>query len=326
MRLDELRATLEDGRPRGAYLLAGGEPLLRDDALAALRAALLPGGAGEFDFDRFEGAALAAGTLTDAVRTLPVMASRRLVVVDEPEGRRGVAAKALAEALALLVSELLGSDEPASVLVVAATKADKRARWVKAFGDAVVDCEPPKRAREVAAFIRAEAARQEIGLERGVAERLAERVGPQLMMLRQEIAKLGLLAGPGAKVTPAHVGAGTLDTADEPIWDLTDAIGEGRAPDALRILSRLLAHGAPPIVLLGSLASHFRRLVRSAHGGAIAGPPFVRKKLESQSGRYGARRLVGCLDAIHETDLALKGAGALRPELALERLVIALAA
>jgi DNA polymerase III delta subunit len=51
----------------------------------------------------------------------------------------------------------------------------------------------------------------------------------------------------------------------------------------------------------------------------------VRKKLESQARRYGPARLRGSLDAIHQTDLALKGAGSLRPELALERLVIALA-
>ena len=47
-------------------------------------------------------------------------------------------------------------------------------------------------------------------------------------------------------------------------------------------------------------------------------------KLEPQAQRYGSRRLRSSLDAIHQTDLALKGAGALRPELALERLVIAL--
>jgi DNA polymerase-3 subunit delta len=326
MRLDELEQELSGGTLRGAYLLTGAEPLLRDDALSALRAAALPEGAGDFNLDRFDGSSLAAGALVDAVRTLPVMAPRRLVVVDEPDSRRGAAGKGLAEALAELVAELAGESEPSTVLVVAAAKADKRGKWVKAFGDGIVDCEPPKRSRDVAAFIRAEAARQEIALERGVAERLAERVGPQLLMLRQEIAKLGLLAGPGGKVTAAHVGAGTVDTAEEPIWDLTDAIGEGRAADALRVLSRLLANGAPPIVLLGSLASHFRRLTRSAHGAAVAGPPFVRKKLASQSGRYGTRRLAACLDAIHETDLALKGAGSLRPELALERLVIALAA
>ena len=50
----------------------------------------------------------------------------------------------------------------------------------------------------------------------------------------------------------------------------------------------------------------------------------MRRKLESQAKRYGPVRLRSSLDAIHETDLALKGAGALRPGPALERLVIAL--
>jgi DNA polymerase III delta subunit len=52
----------------------------------------------------------------------------------------------------------------------------------------------------------------------------------------------------------------------------------------------------------------------------------VRRKLESQARRYSERRLLTCLGAIQQTDLALKGAGGLRPELALERLVMGLAA
>jgi DNA polymerase III delta subunit len=57
----------------------------------------------------------------------------------------------------------------------------------------------------------------------------------------------------------------------------------------------------------------------------VQAPPFVRRKLDGQARRYGPRRLEACLRAIHETDLALKGAGPLRPELALERLVLGLA-
>jgi DNA polymerase-3 subunit delta len=317
----ELADELAQGRVRPAYLLAGEEPLLRDDALAMLRASVLEGGAADWNCDRLEGAGLTPGALIDAARTLPVMAARRLVIVDEPDARRG-GSKGVTEALAELVS---GSAMSESVLVVLAAKADRRARWVKAFGDACVDCEPPRRAREIAVFIRAEAKRQDVTLERGVAELLAERTGPQLLMLRQEIGKLGLLAGLGGKVSRAHVNAGTALVAEESIWDLTDAIGEGRAADALGVLGRLLGAGAPPPVILGSLVSHFRRLLRVGGGVAVSGPPFVRKKLDTQARRYGMRRLRSSLDAIHETDLALKGAGALRPDLALERLVIALA-
>jgi DNA polymerase III delta subunit len=49
------------------------------------------------------------------------------------------------------------------------------------------------------------------------------------------------------------------------------------------------------------------------------------RKLESQARRFSANRLVACIGAIHQTDLALKGAAGITPELAMERLVIGLA-
>jgi DNA polymerase-3 subunit delta len=67
---------------RPAYLVAGEEPLLRDDALAALRGAVLADAAVDFNLDRLDGDSVKPGVLTDAVRTLPVMAPRRLVIVE----------------------------------------------------------------------------------------------------------------------------------------------------------------------------------------------------------------------------------------------------
>jgi DNA polymerase III subunit delta len=317
----ELERELVERGARRAYLLAGADVLLRDDALAALRAAVLGDADPAFALDRFD-AAVAPGELLDALHTLSMIAPRRLVVLAEPEGRRG-ASRALLDAVADWVGDPSGGD--AAVLAVSAAQPDRRARWVKAFGDAVVSCDAPRSAREIAAFARAEAARQQVALASGVAEALAERIGPQLQMIRMEIGKLALLAGPGEPVTRAHVGAGTALSAEEPIWDLTDAIGEGRPGDALRLLARLLGAGEAPPVLLGALVSHFRRLLRVAAGADVPGPPFVKKKLASQAKRYGAPRLRAALGVLHETDLALKGAGALRPELALERAVIALA-
>jgi DNA polymerase-3 subunit delta len=243
------------------------------------------------------------------------------VILREPDAKGG--GRGLGEALAGLVAELDASSP--SVLVVVAERADARARWVRAFDEeAVVRCDPPRSEREIVAFVRDEAQRQGVALEAGAAELLAERVGPQLLLLRREIEKAALLA-PGGRVGRAEVAAGTPTLASEPIWDLTDAIGEGRVGDALRVLARLLAAGAAPPVVLGSLASHFRRLLRLRSGGAVPAPPFVLRKLERQARRYGPRRLAACLRAIHETDLALKGAGHLPPELALERLVMGLA-
>jgi hypothetical protein len=86
------------------------------------------------------------------------------------------------------------------------------------------------------------------------------------------------------------------------------------------------AAGAPAMVLLGSLASHFRKLARLRAGGSIQGSPFAQKKLETQARRYALPRLRACLHAIHDADERLKGRGALPAEVTLERLVMTLGA
>src|SRR5262245_55932214 len=318
---DELRESLAGGEVRPAYLVVGAEPLLRDDAVAALRRAALGDGPADFDEDRLDGERAGPAELVDAVRSLPVMAPRRFVILRDPEARSG---RALGEALADLIGGLDASSR--CVLAVVAEKADSRARWVKAFDpDAIVRCDAPRTQREVLAFVRQEARRQGVALDADAAELLAERLGPHLLLLRREIEKAALLATAGSGVGRAELADATPDVAEEPVWDLTDAIGEGRVGDALRVLARLLAGGAAPPVVLGALATHFRRLLRLRTGGAVQVPPFVLRKLDRQAQRYGPRRLAACLRAIHDTDLALKGAGALRPELALERLVMGLA-
>jgi len=197
---------------------------------------------------------------------------------------------------------------------------------VKAFKApaALVDCAPPKGAKAVVAFIAAEAKAQGPVYEAGAPEMLAERIGPRLLMLRQELNKVALFVGSGEPVLREHVSASTSKVAEESIWDLMDAIGEGRGALALMLLSRMVGTGAPAPVVLASLASHFRKLSRLRTGGAVPGPPFIVKKLQRQARRFNSGRLLTCLEAIHKTDTALKGAGALSPDLALERLVVGL--
>ncbi len=322
----DLARELAAGRLRPAYLIAGSESLLRDEAIAGIRKAALGEGGGDFDFDRLAGERAGAGALLDAVRMLPLLAKRRLVLLREPEARRGGKGDALAEALERAV-ELAAASE-SCVLVVVAEQIDRRSRWVKAFAEpaALVACDPPKGGRAALEFVREEARARQLALEPAAADLLAEAVGPQLLALRQELEKAALYAGPGVKITRAHVQETLCAIAEEPIWDLTDAIGEGRSADALGLLARMLAAGAPAPVLLGSLAAHFRKLTRARAGVPPAGPPFVVQKLERQARRYTPARLVACLRAIHEVDEVLKGQGSLAPEIAMERLVLGLSA
>lgn len=316
---------LAKGKVRPAYLLAGSEPLLRDDALAAIEETVLGSGPRDFNLDRLEVGPATPGRLEEALATLPVMAERRLVVVRETEGRGAKLDANWGAVIADFVASA-GTDS-LSVLVVVCSKADKRSKWVKAFADPaiLVECEAPKKARELAGFLASEAKGQGVDLDPEAAALLADRVGPQLLLLRQEIEKASLLAGAGETVTRKHVEATVAAVAEEPIWDLTDAIGQGRTADAVDLLSRLISQGAAPPAILGALASHFRRLVRVGHGESVAGHPFVVEKLTAQARRYPARRLITCLRAIHRADVELKGASVMRSERALEQLVLGLA-
>jgi DNA polymerase-3 subunit delta len=321
--LEELEAELRAGRLRPAYLLLGEEPLLQEEALEALRKAVLEGASAEFDADRLDGATTTSSGLMDALRTLPVLAPRRLVWLREPGGGRE-ASRALLDALPDAIRDL---SESRSVLVVT-SREPRQPAWARSLqgAAAVVSCNPPRGIRDLVSFVRREARRQGISLEKGATERLTERIGPQLLMLRNELAKAALLAGEDGRVTTSHIAQAASDVAEEPIWELTDAIGEGRAGDALTLLGRMVSAGVAPPLLLGSLASHFRKLVRLRSGGSVPGPPRVTQKLGTQAHRYTLTRLLNALGAIHQTDENLKGRGGLDAELVLERLVLGLAA
>jgi DNA polymerase-3 subunit delta len=320
---DALRQELDQGRLRPAYLLAGEEALFREAGLAALREAVLGEAASDFDFDRLEGERTGAGALHDALRALPVLAARRLVVLREPEARKS-RSEGLLEALAGAVAEL--AEQEQTVLVVIASRIDRRSRWVRAFADpaALVACDPPKGTKAVAAFAAEEARRGGVTLGPGAAQALAEAVGPQLLRLRSELEKAVLLAGPGNRVSRDHVLEAVSAVSDEKIWELTDATFDGRSADALVALSRLLGGGVAAPLVLGSLASQLRKLVRARTGEPPRGPPFVVRRIEAQAQRQSIGRLLAGLRAAEEADERLKGRGGLAAERVLERLVLGL--
>jgi len=213
---EALAAELAGGRIRPAYLLAGEEAWLRDQSLAALRAAVLGARSNDFDFERLDAERCTPAQLQGALRALPVLAPRRLVVLREPEARRG-RADALIEALAAGVRELAAQSE--TVLVVSAARIDKRSGWVRAFAEpaVLVACDAPKGARAIAAFASAEAKRRGIALGPGAAEALADSVGAQLLRLTSELEKTALFAGPGERVSREHVLEAVSAVADEKI-------------------------------------------------------------------------------------------------------------
>ena len=121
-------------------------------------------------------------------------------------------------------------------------------------------------------------------------------------------------------------------TADTPPWDLTDALGDRRPADALRVLGRLLdgPDGDVPR-WVPSIARHLRQLAVAQHVREQGGGPkdiarelglrseFVARKLSRQSARWtpSSSRARSCASPSVERET--RGEGVLRDRFALER-------
>jgi DNA polymerase III subunit delta len=183
----------------------------------------------------------------------------------------------------------------------------------------------------------------------GAEELLRERVGGNMRLLQSELEKLAVHASADV-ITRADVEELVAHTRDEEFLELADALQKRDLPAALSYVDEALAGGAPPLLLLGAIASVVRGLVDAAEGVAQLGggrPPrsfddfksrlFPAMEREAKAAgtrvphpyaaflaaaagaRYGRTQLRAALLACAEADLALKSSGG--GKLVLERLL-----
>jgi DNA polymerase-3 subunit delta len=322
-------AHLAEG-PRPVYAIHGEERLLVDEAVEAIRAATLTGGAVDFNYDVFVGKDATATRVADAARTLPAFAPRRLVLVKDAD-------KITADATEGLLG-YLGDPSPSTVLVFVADKLDARTRFYKALQKAgeVLRLDHPS-AREMPAIVKRRAKSMGAVLEEDPVRALVDAVGTDVGAVVAALEKLFLYVDPSRPrpITAADVEAVVSHVREESIFLLSDAIGGHDVASALGLLHAMIdQQRAHPLQLLGLIAGHWRKLTVarallddsadvSDIQGALGVPPFVAEKIVRQARRASIDALVAGLRAIAAADQHLKG-GKLPPTRVMERLVLEL--
>jgi DNA polymerase-3 subunit delta len=188
---------------------------------------------------------------------------------------------------------------------------------------------------EVAQWLQDRAVRRGIAIEPRALQALADLVGANLRMLASELEKLAVYAG-GRAITEQDVRLLTPEAREEAIFDLIDAMVEGQAAKALRLLRKMLDDGTetPPRVQL-MVARQLRLLVRAAEvlegrgsqddvASATGVRGFPLTKLMRQARATTRAAAEACLRAAEDADHAVK-TGRLADVLALELLVVRLA-
>jgi DNA polymerase III subunit delta len=237
------------------YLISGDEPLLAGEAADAIRARARAGG-----FTEREAHFLERGSDWDDVRaaagTLSLFGSRRLLELRLPTGRPGVAGNTV-------LLSLLERDDPDTLLLVLTPRLDRDAQaapWVRALESRGGWVQVwPVDADRLIGWLRGRCRRLRLDLDDEALALLAERTEGNLLAAHQELEKLHLLA-PAGTLTADTVLAAVADSARFDVFRLSEAVLEGEADRALRVLAGLRSEGTEPTLVLWALTKAMRDL------------------------------------------------------------------
>jgi DNA polymerase-3 subunit delta len=294
------RAQIAGGALEPIYVLVGDDQTEKTGLVAAFGEAIDPG-LRAFNFDRLYGTETSVPAFLDAVRTLPLLVPRRVVVVlDAGQLLSPRRESATADRDAADLEAFITRPESHATVVFVAEALDGRRTLTKLLyrHAVVVECGGLSDAADAEQWVRARVAEQAMRIDPAAARLLVERAGLNLPRLRGEVERACLYAAGQSAITVADVRAisGAITSQDN--WAMVEAMKHGAAAEALRELSLLLDTGAQPLPILGQLRYFAERFV-------------------------GAARQGRAFDALLRTDLALKTSAG-DPQILLERLVVEL--
>jgi DNA polymerase-3 subunit delta len=340
---DEAIREAESKQLRPLYLVAGDEAYLAGMVLTALKAAALEGAIPGLNEDSINAAERTVDDALAAARTLPMMAKRRLVVVqrlERWEPRSGgeesaTSSKAAKDPFERLL-EYAKQPSPSTVLILSGSGIDKRRKlYVTARNEGwLVACEALGRA-ELPLFVEREAKRLGARLSPGISDLIAELAGPDLGPVADAVNRLSLYAG-SEIVTEEMVAECVVRLRPATVWELVAAVGRRDAGGALTALHEVF-DPSEAVRLVGLLAWSTRQLIRfesALHSGAApaeaaqqaGAPPFKARDLSQQVKAVPRETLEGWLLTLMGIDRALKGGSKLPQKAILEQGILELCA
>lgn len=327
MKPAELHNSVAAGKIPPLIYLYGDERFLLERALAEVRDRTVPKEARDFNLNVFHARENTAVEILDAARTFPVFSPRRMVLVQDAHHFNASEQERFLD--------YLKDPCPETVLIFVAQGIDGRRKFFQEFKKrgALVEFRPLYE-NQVPPFVREQArAAGRSFTEEGLAW-FCRRVGTNLQEVHGELEKLFTYLGERTLVDVDDVRSVVSDTREESIFDLTNAVGEGKSGPALRLLSRLLDEGEPPLRILTMLVRHFRQLwkahellAKNAPRGEIIKRvkinPYFLDGLLAQARCFSEVDFRRAFEHFLRTDLALKSSGA-HPSALLEDLLLAL--
>ncbi len=255
MTVQEFREKLRSQDLRSGYFLIG-ESFQREEALRVLLDFLLPPEARGLNLEVLWGEEVDPVRFTSSLRTMPMHAGRRVLVVRSCEGMGK-------EVWKQLPSVLKGAPPSSTCIIFSGEKADKKL-LPKDVLNVVFWAEfEPLRGQRLMRWLAERAGRLGKQLSREATELLVAHLGEDLWALAGELEKLSSYVGKRKRIEARDVqevsGAWTVR-----VFQLADAVGAGDVRGSAVLLRHVLEAGQPANLVLSLLRRHWEVLAKLA--------------------------------------------------------------
>ena len=332
---------LKAGKISSLYLMEGVEEYIKQTALEQLRKALLPSGLEALNETALENPSLQV--LKAAAETMPFMADKRLVLVKEcallrpsrkgsEEGEEAPAENDQTQGLCDYLADI-----PSSTCLVfyERGKADARRKLygaIKKHGAIVLfdtlDSE------ELNKWIMQTMRSLGKEMSYAVASNLAFTVGKDAALLKGEMEKLTAHTGERAQVTAEDIQAVATRSLEASVFDMVDALVEGKTPQAFSLFENMLRTGGSRFAILAMIMRQYRILFHYKtlkESGAspmdiksrLGIPPFAVDRAAKQAAAYTADQLKNAIALCVDTEFSVKS-GRMAEEGSVERVMLLL--
>lgn len=307
-------------------VLAGKELFLRTEFTDHIRA-LLRKAHGDCEFVKFEGATASPAEVLDECRSFGLMATHKLVVVDDADLFVSGDARPMVERYCASPSE-----QATLVLRTAVWRRGNLDKLIEQHG-AIIACDEIDPAKAPGWAIKRAAKAHNATLEPDAARMLIERTGTDMGRLDGELAKLAAASGPSATITRPLIAELVGLTREEDAWLIQSLLLTADPQTLIRELRVIMGNGSKDVGVPVSYAccDLARKLVGAAEGIEQRQPPGkIGKDLglwSASSGpimdaarRMGTTRARALFDAAIGVDAGIKSG--LDTEIALETLAL----
>lgn len=312
---EKLVERLAGGKPVAAIVLVGTDHYLREMCRNKIIETCVPAEVRDWAVTRCSAREAGWADILGRAETMPMMAPRQVVIVAEAESVEKLGEKARDEALETL-AKYFESPAPFTVLLLEAESLDGRQRFFKLLSEKGLIVELSI-GPESAAALAAQMAR-DLGAEidRDAAAMLAEILNGAPARMKIELEKLAAYSQGRGKITSADVEALVVAARKNTVWQLTEMLASRKRVAALAFLDNLLREGEQPVMLVGTLAWMYRKLIEARDLPATANGfqaarqlgmrPEAAETAVRQAHRIPKKDLLAGLAALAEADSSLK--------------------